>query len=487
MEKIQRSIILIIIKLKVEVIDANYVKVKVDDISQLDSLKSTVSRYQKGWKQKYGTYVTEEIDLYEILDGQWIRLHRGFIFLLISKFHSQMENLQDVQNTFKNQFQIDVSGMKNLRSDQSMDLTHLLGLNIGLFQVMTGYGKTEVISTLLKYLNDNNIKTLVVTSSSKAFDELLQRCKKFDLHLDKHYKTDRSVNLVNAKGFFSSSKSTIPEVLDDIQNTEFLLFDEVEKCLNPSTTRYLESYLSNRKCTYGFSATTNKVSTERLYPGNESYLHERNLDLIRYFGIATVYRLPEIGMKDVNLHRFQFPLWLELNPEKDTYDHTYLRNFLYMDNRFVYNMKDVIDRLEKGVYIPINSKISINHWTSILSGYRVLVISADGYILDGIPINLEMTKDKMRHGEIDIIFSTMSGYNSLDIPNIKSILLLMSETSPDNILQAIGRSREKEMTVATIEYDRTVPIYSKKRMSQLDQVRSYYQNVTLKEEVIYVR
>ena len=64
MEKIQRSIILIIIKLKVEVIDANYVKVKVDDISQLDSLKSTVSRYQKGWKQKYGTYVTEEIDLY---------------------------------------------------------------------------------------------------------------------------------------------------------------------------------------------------------------------------------------------------------------------------------------------------------------------------------------------------------------------------------------------------------------------------------------
>lgn len=473
--------------MKIEVLNANYVRVKIDDYSQLDQLKSKTVRYQKGYRQKYGQYVEEEIDLYEDMKDGWIKLHRGLVFHLINKFHDKIEDLSTIQSTFKNQIQIDISGMDNLRDVQKIDLGKLLGLNIGLFQVMTGYGKTEVISTLLRYLNDQKTKTLVVTSSSKALDELLQRCEKFDLHLSKSYVVEDSINIVNAKGFFSSSKSSHYSVLEDLSKVQVVLFDEVEKCLNPSTLRYMEYHLANRQITYGFSATTNKVSTERLYPGNLSYLHERNLDLIRYFGIATVYRLPEGDMKSVELLRLTFPRWIEIDSEKDTYDASYLRDKLYMDPRFVEDMKLAIEHLDKGIYVPINSRISIDHWTSILSGYRVLVISSSGYILDGVPIDLETTKQKMRDQEIDIIFSTMSGYNSLDIPNIKSILLLMSETSPDNILQAVGRSRERCVTIATIEYDRSIPIYTKKRKEQLDQVRSYYQNVTLEEEVIYVR
>lgn len=472
--------------MKIEFIDSNYMKVKIDDESQLKKLVTKKVQYVKKRNAKYGQYVEQEVNLYEVISDDEIKLHRGFIYFLISMNHMFIEDLDLIQEGLRSKVNIDVSSMDNLRSDQMRDLTSLLTLDMGLFQVMTGYGKTEVIATLLKYLESSGLRVMVVTSSSKAFDELMKRCEKFDLQLDWRYNIDKNINLVNAKGFFSAVISRDEKVIEHAKATDILIFDEVEKCINPSVIQYMESYLSGRKGTYGFSATTNKVSTERIYPGQPSYLHERNLNLVKYFGVATVYRLPDASMKSIDLKRFTFPRWLEIDSENDTYDTSYLRDKLYLTDGFVGNMKDVINRLDKGIYIPINSKISINYWLERLTEYRILFISADGYVMNGQYYDLTQVKSMMESNEIDLIFSTMSGYNSLDIPNIKSVLLLMSEMSPDNVLQAIGRSREKSMTIAVIEYDKTIPIYKKKREYQLEQVRGYYKNVNFNEEVINV-
>ena len=83
-------------------------------------------------------------------------------------------------------------------------------------------------------------------------------------------------------------------------------------------------------------------------------------------------------------------------------------------------------------------------------------------------------KDLVRDYKVDIFFGTRSGYNSIDFPNIKSIFLMLEEKAPNHILQAIGRSREKEVNIYCIEFKKDVPIYSKKLRHQIQMIKEYY-------------
>lgn len=112
------------------------------------------------------------------------------------------------------------------------------------------------MATVGKYLNDSGIQTLFITASSKALLELKSRCiDKFGIPDPGYYDTTKLVNIINAKGFWSSNLSKTPEVISHLRNTKVILFDEVEQSLNDQMIHALDNILNNRICLYGFSAT----------------------------------------------------------------------------------------------------------------------------------------------------------------------------------------------------------------------------------------
>ena len=64
-----------------------------------------------------------------------------------------------------------------LRDIQNQDILHILKYRVGLYSVYTGYGKTQVISTLADYAVSLGKKVLILAPSIKAMDELRKRIK----------------------------------------------------------------------------------------------------------------------------------------------------------------------------------------------------------------------------------------------------------------------------------------------------------------------
>ena len=79
-----------------------------------------------------------------------------------------------------------------LRDIQNEDILHILKYRLGLYSVYTGYGKTQVISTLTDYALSLGKKVLILAPSIKAMDELRKRIKTlFGYDIKKQRKLDK--------------------------------------------------------------------------------------------------------------------------------------------------------------------------------------------------------------------------------------------------------------------------------------------------------
>ena len=64
-----------------------------------------------------------------------------------------------------------------LRDYQNEDVLHLLKYKIGLYNVFTSYGKTQIIATLANYYYSIGKSVLIVTPNKKPNEEVVKRCK----------------------------------------------------------------------------------------------------------------------------------------------------------------------------------------------------------------------------------------------------------------------------------------------------------------------
>jgi hypothetical protein len=301
-------------------------------------------------------------------------------------------------------------------------------------------GKSEVLGTLARYYESNNIRTLYVTSSSKALDELRDRsCNKFGVKNPGYYSIDKEINFINAKGFWSSNISKTPEVLNHLRETKVILFDEVEQSLNDAMCHALDNYFPNVTNMYGFSATANKSDSERLIPKNKCYYEEVNSRLVKYFGYATCYRLPDF--KIINIIEYKVGDSIKVNIPKDkSVDINFVKDKLYDNGKFIHHLNKLLINLKsKGTtFIPINRTQVIYNLIDNLIDLNILILDSTGFKFEGKYINLNEAKELVRNHKVDVFFSTKSGYNSLDFPNIKNIYLMLEEKAPHNILQALS-------------------------------------------------
>lgn len=378
----------------------------------------------------------------------------------------------------------------NLTDDQNSDLQDLLKYKIGLFQVYTGYGKSELMATVGKYLNDSGIQTLFITASSKALLELKSRCiDKFGIPDPGYYDTTKLVNIINAKGFWSSNLSKTPDVISHLRNTKVILFDEVEQSLNDQMIHALDNILNNRICLYGFSATANKSGTDRLTPKSKEYYDVVNNRLVSYFGYATVFRTPP--HKVIDIIRMEFPKLKIPIPKiekgsEESFTLNYVKEVLYDKDDFIYSFNKVIEHFKGTTFIPINRVRVIQSVVSRLKvinpDLKILILDSTGFSYEGNQVSLGEAKELVSYNKVNLFFSTSSGYNSLDFKNINNVYLMLEEKAPHHLLQAIGRSREIHVKIYYMLLGNKIPIYNKKLESQVKMIKDHYKLSVVNEE-----
>jgi primosomal protein N' len=98
-----------------------------------------------------------------------IKFKVGWGILLLNMFKSLLspDDKEKILNTiYSSNFR--TVPFPNLRDYQNEDILHLLKYKYGLFSCYTGYGKSEIIATVINYVvNETNDKILILVPSKK--------------------------------------------------------------------------------------------------------------------------------------------------------------------------------------------------------------------------------------------------------------------------------------------------------------------------------
>lgn len=363
--------------------------------------------------------------------------------------------------------------------------------------------KTQVIATLAKYYyNDLGKKVLLVTPQTKPRDELIKRIKKcYNIDVSTKLGQGRlqsmiTQGLMNKKDIKDPNKEK--DIISELESFDVVLVDEVEYCANPGGF-YIFSHAKNAEVRYGFSGTSDKSSAKLI--GFNNGLNDPtvvlNKDLIKFFGTSLVYRKPldltinSIVIKSSSMNGKNLRLW----EVPDDCGNVYLE----MMTRIFTNPKvaDTIVRITKNypmTFIPINNLQNIIYeWIEMyfIYKFKILLVCGEGYLcwdMSGTKTNntLQEACDKINSGEVDVIFSTSSGFRALDFPNLKNILLIQGKIA-GSVLQQVGRvARQKEFNIIMLEPEdgKSIPVHSKSQKIRKQMIKEYYSYCKINEKII---
>lgn len=391
-----------------------------------------------------------------------------------------------------------------LRDYQNQDILHCLKYKFGLFSCYTGYGKTSVIAVLAKYYySDLGKKVLLVTPQTKPRDELIKRIKEnFGLDVSTKIGSGRLQSMIT-NGLLNRKdlKDPVKEkaLIQELESFDVILVDEVEYCSNPGGF-YIFSHAVNAEVRYGFSGTSDKNSAKLI--GFTNGLNDptviSNKDLIRFFGTSLVYRKPldltinNIVVKSESMNGKNLKLW-EIPKDCGNV-------YLEMMTKIFTNpgVSKTITRIAKNyplIFIPINNLQNIIYeWIDnyFLGNFRILLVCGEGYLyydISGSRSNLSLQEacKEIAAGNVDVIFSTSSGFRALDLPGLKNILLIQGKIA-GSVLQQVGRvARQKEFNIITLEPadGKALPVHTKSQKIRKEMINEYYSYCKINNIVIY--
>lgn len=461
-------------------------------------LKKWVDQKVKGkiYNRKYTDKKTGKI---------YFEIGVGFAAYLLKIFGGDIskDDYNDVcsavyQSTYRTQ------EFQELRDYQNQDILHCLKYKFGLFSCYTGYGKTTVIATLAKYYyNDLGKKVLLVTPQTKPRDELVKRIESsYGIKVSTKIGQGRlqamiTSGLMNRKETKDPSKE--PAFIQELESFEVVLVDEVEYCANPGGF-YIFSHAINAEVRFGFSGTSDKNSAKLI--GFTNGLNDptviSNKDLIRFFGTSLVYRKPldlvinNIIVKTESMNGDKLKLWEIPEDCGNLYLEIMTKIFTNPE------VSKTIARIAKTypmTFIPINNLHNIIYeWIDnyFIGSFRILLVCGEGYLyydLLGTRYNLSLQEacDKIKSSEVDVIFSTSSGFRALDFPNLKNILLIQGKIA-GSVLQQVGRvARQKEFNIITLEpaNGKPLPVHTKSQKIRKNMINEYYSYCKINEKIIH--
>jgi hypothetical protein len=368
---------------------------------------------------------------------------------------------------------------KGLRDDQKIDINTLLKYKRGIFQVYTGYGKTQIIAYLVNYIvNVRKERLLLLTPNQKVLDEIDNRVMDLFGITHTYFNYNSDYNAININGF---PRSYEYDKGNSYWGTVKWIIAEEAEYIPSGTGIEIIKLCTNAERSYAFSATADKKTAERIRmrEGNIPVI-QRNKDLIDFFGFALVYRKPT----DFVIHIREIATTM-FNNVSDTYDsnslYTEIIYSIFTDKKFCNGLLKIVKK-EYPIYIPMGRLEVIDHWISNyfnIPDFVVINICSRGYelFISGKSmgnISLEEVKGYVDDNEVHLITGTSSSSRALDLPKLNKVIPLTSK-SASLVIQAIGRvTRQKEFTILNLKPFTDVNIYTKDYHSRKKLIMDYY-------------
>lgn len=475
------------------VIKNNIIIVDTDDpvFGSLFKYKSTKGVYNVRTKKFEFKSVSSNIydSCNKIGSGWRYRFKLGWGVFIINQYKDKIgvENISRIAKTLYSE-SYRTTEFPNLMDFQNQDVLHLLKYKYGLFSCYTSYGKTETISTLLKYLYEStNLKILVLVPSKKCKEELVKRCKLDRFNIEVPSK-DGKIDLIVTNGVSKSKLYTDPVLLEErkkyLSTFDCILADEVEYVMSPGGYKVLDM-CTNAKVRYGFSGTADKIGGKMInFSEGLTNVVTNNADLIGYFGQALIFRLAtHLNVNMIYIKTKCFNNLIFEDSDFSNEDNVYL-NILtktWTNEEVCKFITKIIPYYPK-LFIPVNNLANIiNNWIDNywVGKYRILLISGAGYIYYDLggnitTLNLSEACDVINQGLVDVIPSTSSGYRALDLPGLTNILLIQGKIG-GVVLQSVGRvARGKVTNVVNLLPEVKVPIYSRGIWERSKMIKEYY-------------
>lgn len=506
---------------KVEKLNDWYIKIK---LPYIDRARCSYNQQILKYIYAIGRYVkdTELQYLYqeEVNDGEFI-FQIGYAAFILNEFRQQLdlESINLLENIIFSDDKLPY--FINLTNHQNDDLQLLAQYKRGMFQVFTGYGKTEVIATLANYIvNTLHEHVLIVTPSSVALDEIKYRLyDRFNIDLD-YFDYESNINAINLNGFLRSGM--YDNTHEYWSNNFWILADEVEHCCSESAMEFFES-LHHVKRMYGFSATADKKNAEPIYSRvSDEFLNSdkllnltsattnvfnnrqlycklineesarvrdimgRNKYLVGYFGTSVVFKKPsKFNITLIDIMSTISSDDIEIPKE---YDYNEIIYSLFTDDRLCRLLESIVFK-EGMTFIPMFRLQVVDYWIDNYfkkKDFLVLVISGRGYELyeNGVYLNhitMEEMKRLVKLGMIGVILGTRSSYGAMDLPELNRSILLYSKVA-NIVIQAIGRTaRGEDFEIISIVPSKTIPTYTKDLLERKELIKSYYENCKIIE------
>lgn len=324
-------------------------------------------------------------------------------------------------------------------------INEILSYRQGIIQLPTGFGKTHIITMLIKYLAlQQKRRVLVLTTTVLIKQEIFKR-----LGIDEFYYNDDSLfNIIHITGF--SRSKVYGEMGNKLENYEILIYDESDSV--PNELFNLLTTISGVKYKYGFSATPDRLKGGRFEPRytDLSKMGEYARYLFSYFGSCIIYRElkhelrlnvihKEIKYKAIKWSGADYYMILNAQLKSLLKQHDDLKPCIeyILQNKIhvvlcVLKTNTLIDLL-----VPLMQEMSISYvrWTS--SG--IYWETEDRYIKTQNELK-ELVLDK----KIEFIFATDVISKGVDL-NILTDILILQSSQYGYLTQIIGR---------TVRYDK---------------------------------
>lgn len=490
--------------IRLESMDNQWIKIYCDDRQEMVRFEYLENQgiYKSWGKDKGFRYQQVHLKVYDKKSRHpHYYFKPGWAMLIYQMFRDKLPP-EDQQKFLQSIYAVGyrTTRFPGLRDVQNDDVLHFLKYKYGIFQCYTGYGKSQVIATLVDYAYKQLGKNvLLLAPNSKSVDELKKRVKTvFDIDVPSE---DGKLNIINTGGVSGAKKYKDPELLKETQaeldKVDWILVDEVEYVMSPGGKKVLDM-CRNAEIKYGFSGTADKTSAEMItFSNGISDVIKKNKGLVDYFGQSLIYRVP-IHL-DINVIKLKTSCFdnIELTEEdfsQDSNVYATVMNKMWTHPDLCWLICNLILRYP-GLFIPVNNLSTIinnwidNYWKGC---FRVLLVSGAGYTyydLEGESKSVSLSEacDLIRAGKVDVIPSTSAGYRALDFPGLDSILLVQGVIS-GVVLQSIGRvARGKEVNIINLwpEPYRPIPIYTKGMKNRIEMISEYYKYCNLKEVDLY--
>ena len=430
-------------------------------------------------------FITENFKVHIIKKDpeQGFILPAGFYNWLIFYLSKMQIEFTIDENLIKPKINLIDKWVNILREYQLKDVEKILKSPRGIGKLYTGYGKTELILSIIESYLENNVTSLkdtanyiqavILVPTNSIKEEIIFRMKKWNVKKD-------FIEIINPVGFLKSNLAKDLDFKKRLLATKLLIIDEVHHVPANSVMKMVYKYLPNIEYCYGFSATpdpkdgttpTILLPPYSMNPGVVKLVSVCGQVLVSrkasHKKFANIYLIDgEFSPTKVTLNEFKYSECLDATAKSD---------------KFINFVKNVYKH-DKKIYLPVHKIETGKYIYKKLKqlGVNVIYWDANTILPESIE-NLKSIKEYVNKSDKVVLITTSVSYEGVDFPSMDSVILYHGQNWRMT-LQPVGRARSDKIDIYLIR-DRNVPVIKRHTDEKVNILISEYEHILRRIEI----